>query len=79
QNIRCPKASGRSDFRLGYATPHDVHAPFDLSVSRGTVLVPAPKRHCIAAGAVTTRRAYGDIETLLNSGNAERMAEPLAG
>ncbi|OWU72348.1 hypothetical protein [Phaeobacter sp. 22II1-1F12B] len=37
------------------------------------------KRHCIAAGAVTTRRAYGDIETLLNSGNAERMAEPLAG
>ena len=37
------------------------------------------KRHCIAAGAVATRRAYVDIETLLNSGNAERMAEPLAG
>lgn len=37
------------------------------------------KRHCIAAGAVATRRAYGDIETLLNPGNAERMAEPLAG
>lgn len=42
QNIRCLKDSVRSDFRLGYATPHDVHAPFDVSVSLGTVLVPTP-------------------------------------
>ncbi|MER8595825.1 Tn3 family transposase [Mesorhizobium sp. M1182] len=40
QIIRCQKASGRSDFRLGSATPHEVHAPFDLIVSLGTILVP---------------------------------------
>ncbi len=30
------------DHLLKHATPHDVHAPFDLSVSLGTILVPTP-------------------------------------
>ena len=33
------------------------------------------KRHCIAAGAVATRRAYGEIETLLDPRDAERLRE----
>ena len=37
----------------------------------------ALKRHCIAAGAVATRRAHGEIETLLDPEKTDRMADPL--
>jgi hypothetical protein len=37
-----PKGAQPIVFHHGCATPHDVHAPFDLSVSLGTVLVPPP-------------------------------------
>ena len=34
------------------------------------------KRHCIAAGAVATRRAYGEIKALLDPGDQGRLADP---
>jgi NTE family protein len=37
------------------------------------------KRHCIAAGAVAMRRAYGEMEALLNPGKAERLAGSITG
>tara|TARA_R110002073_G_scaffold176761_2_gene334503 strand:+ start:341 stop:1246 length:906 start_codon:yes stop_codon:yes gene_type:complete len=35
------------------------------------------KRHCIAVGAVATRRAYAEIGALLDPGKAERMADSI--
>lgn len=35
------------------------------------------KRHCIAVGAVATRRAYAEIGALLDPGNAERLADSI--
>jgi NTE family protein len=37
------------------------------------------KRHCIAAGAVATRRAYAEIGALLDRGQPKRLADPLSG
>ena len=49
------KASGRLDSRLGYGRPHNVHAPFDLSVSLGTVLVPTPCRRIVRPRSTASR------------------------